>query len=192
VGKLTIIYLHGASSSGKTVIARELQELLGDVYLHVGLDTIFQGLPGSVLDRIARGEDLSDIRCPSVSLAYHKCVEALASIGFNLIIEDDSAEVGVLVHLIGIIERYRSVLIGIQCPLDELARRETQRGDRPSGHAAAQFDAIHRYCHYDFTVDSSAQPARECAVRIQLFLQQSTSYSGVEKTKIRLAGTGRV
>ena len=42
----TIIVLNGASSSGKTSIAKALPEALNEPYLHIGLDAFFDMVPG--------------------------------------------------------------------------------------------------------------------------------------------------
>ena len=45
VAKGKIILLNGASSSGKTCIAKELQKLLDEPYMHLGIDTVFTMIP---------------------------------------------------------------------------------------------------------------------------------------------------
>jgi chloramphenicol 3-O-phosphotransferase len=40
-----IVWLNGTSSSGKTALAKELQALLDDHFLHVCFDTFYQMLP---------------------------------------------------------------------------------------------------------------------------------------------------
>ena len=44
-GGHTIILLNGASSAGKTSIARELQRVLPEPYLRTGIDDFFRMLP---------------------------------------------------------------------------------------------------------------------------------------------------
>ena len=51
-----VIYLNGASSSGKTTIARGLQESLDEPYMHLTVDGYLHQLPGKYL---ADGEYLS-------------------------------------------------------------------------------------------------------------------------------------
>ena len=43
--KATVIFLNGLGSVGKTSIARELQTMLDDAYLHVGVDNFFFMMP---------------------------------------------------------------------------------------------------------------------------------------------------
>ena len=41
----SVIFLNGASSSGKTSIGKALQDILDQPYLLLGLDTMFQTVP---------------------------------------------------------------------------------------------------------------------------------------------------
>ena len=172
----TIIYLHGPSSSGKTQIAEELQEQLPDFFLRFALDTIFDGFPKSVLRRKWDGQDLPDVRCPSVGRGYHACVHALASTGFNLIIDDDLPDDVVGTYMADIIERYNVILIGIRCPLDELTKRESQRPDRTVGSARRGFETIGAGIEYDLVIDSSQRTPSQAASEIARFLQEHPRY----------------
>ena len=180
----TIIYLRGPSSSGKTQIAEELQEQLPDFFLRFALDTIFDGFPKSVLRRKWEGQDLSDIRCPSVGRGYHACVHALAGTGFNLIIDDDLPDDVVGTYMADIIETYNVILIGVHCPLDELTKRESQRHDRTVGSAKRGVETIREGIEYDLVIDSSQKTPDQAAGEIARFLQGHPRYPrrSVDKT----------
>ncbi|MEU2587009.1 hypothetical protein ABZ612_29510 [Streptomyces avermitilis] len=66
-------------------------------------------------------------------------------------------------------------LVGVHCPLPELERRESERGDRQPGLAAIQYGEVHSHELHDLDIDSSLHtpslhtPA-ECALRIRDFL----------------------
>ena len=49
----------------------------------------------------------------------------------------------------------RAFFVGVHCPLEILEERERNRGDRQIGFARWQFDRVHRYGAYDFTLDTS-------------------------------------
>ncbi|MDQ0771760.1 hypothetical protein QF026_000226 [Streptomyces aurantiacus] len=52
------------------------------------------------------------------------------------------------------------VLVGVHCPLQELERREQERGDRPPGLAARRITQVHAHSLYDIECDTStAGPA---------------------------------
>ena len=172
----TIIYLRGPSSSGKTRIAEELQEQLPGFFLRFALDMIFAGFPKSVLRRKWDGQELSDIRCPSVGRGYHACVHALAGLGFNLIIDDDLPDDVVGTYMADIIERYNVILIGVHCPLDELTKRESQRPNRTAGSAKRGFETIREGIEYDLVIDSSQKTLKQAAGQIARFVQGHPRY----------------
>ena len=47
---MDVIYLNGASGSGKTMLATELQEQLDGYYLHIGIDTLIGMMPAKSND----------------------------------------------------------------------------------------------------------------------------------------------
>ena len=49
----------------------------------------------------------------------------------------------------------RAFFVGVHCQLEILEERERNRGDRQIGLARWQFDRVHRYGAYDFTLDTS-------------------------------------
>ena len=48
MGKSKIIYLNGPSSSGKTTLAKALQESFVEPFLHIGIDKIIGFMPDNV------------------------------------------------------------------------------------------------------------------------------------------------
>ena len=48
--------------------------------------------------------------------------------------------------------------VGVHCPLEELERRERQRGDRRIGDARMDFQTVHTFSGYDFEVNSMDVP----------------------------------
>lgn len=45
-----IIYLNGPSSSGKTTLAKGLQQAFDELFLHIGIDKIISWMPEKVND----------------------------------------------------------------------------------------------------------------------------------------------
>lgn len=57
--------------------------------------------------------------------------------------------------------------VGIHCLIEELERRERQRGDRRIGEGRSHIeDGIHTWGPYDFELDSSAQRVKDSAKMI--------------------------
>jgi chloramphenicol 3-O phosphotransferase len=53
--------------------------------------------------------------------------------------------------------------VGVRCDGAVAAGREVARGDRVTGQAAAQADAVHRGVVYDLAVDTTHAESMECA-----------------------------
>ena len=77
MSKGKIIFLNGTSSSGKTSIAKTLQEILDEAYMHVSVDTFLLMLP----DQYLMGEKQKDFSklIPIVISGMHHSIKALAS-----------------------------------------------------------------------------------------------------------------
>ena len=67
---------------------------------------------------------------------------------------------------------------GLQCPLEELERRERERGNRPIGLAAFQFPIVHENMRYDIELDTSANDPAACAAQIKTFLAEGRTPTG--------------
>ncbi len=79
----------------------------------------------------------------------------LAEAGNNLIVEhiiESQAWMQRLVHLLAGLDVF---FVGIHCPLPELERRVSERGDRRVGEAKTDFETIHEFGEYDFEVSST-------------------------------------
>jgi len=58
------------------------------------------------------------------------------------------------------------IYINVTCPLEELRRREQERGDRPIGLGESQLAGLSPQEVYDITVDTYSSTTEECADRI--------------------------
>lgn len=169
---MTILLLNGVGSAGKSSIARALQGMTREVFLHVQMDAFLGMLPdpcpgGFTFETVMRDgfPEVVISSGPAGKRAMNgmrRSVAALAEAGNNLIVDDvntgdewreyDTLLAGHLVHRIGVL-----------CPLDVLEAREAARGDRLIGLARWQFSRVHAGRAYDFTVDTSAATAEACA-----------------------------
>ena len=149
-----IIFLNGASSSGKTTLARGLQFALDEPFWHFSIDHLnaAEVLPR---ERIRSGEfPWEDLR-EQFFEGFHRCIPALAEAGNNLIVEhiiETQAWMQRLVHLLAGLDVF---FVGVHCPLPELERREKARGDRRIGEAKTDFETIHELAEYDFEVSGT-------------------------------------
>jgi chloramphenicol 3-O phosphotransferase len=160
-----IILLNGASSSGKSSVARALQAHLDQPYWHISIDHLRDAgvLP---LDRVRSGAfTWAEMRGPFFA-GFEGSLLAYVQAGNNLVVEyiiEDEAWMRRVVRLLHGIDVF---FVGVHCDLDTLEQRERQRGDRRLGDARRDFFTIHRHAIYDVEVDTSSTSADSNAERI--------------------------
>lgn len=164
VAQPRVLVLNGGSSSGKTSVAKELQVVLDGVWLRLGVDTLLDAAPPSLLeaDGLQVAED-GGVFVGRLFEAVEDCwmagVARMAEAGVAVVVEDNfvSGPRGQ--------QRWRTALaglpvgwVGVHCDPAVAAERELRRGDRTAGMAAAQAITVHRGIAYDFEVDAGLQP----------------------------------
>jgi chloramphenicol 3-O phosphotransferase len=167
-----IIFLNGASSSGKTVIAHTLQGILDQVYLHFSID----GFMDLLLQRYISAEGGADLTpekerallalIPGIVSGFHRCTGTLASSGMNLIVDHVLQDPGWLRECVELLADQEVLFVGVHCPLEELERRETER-EREPGTARQQVEIVHHHGIYDVEVDTSSSSPMECARQVE-------------------------
>ena len=164
-----VLVLNGASSAGKSSLAKALQRALREPHLHVALDAFramepadyWRGIDTTVTQRWIAG----------LCRAMHSTVAAFAESGQHVIFDTALDKTSVADAFNADLGHLGIRLIGVHCELDELERRETARGDRPSGLARRQLATIHAGRAYDFSVDTTRTSASDCAAAIANWLE---------------------
>ena len=168
-----VIVLNGASSSGKSSIALELQGLLPRTFLTFGVDTLVAALPPASSAHepgIVFGSDgvvaVGD-RFRQLEHAWYQGLAAIARDGVGVIIDE--------VFLGGreSQDRLRSSLgvwVGVRCDLEVAVAREVARPERAHGMASSQALIVHDGVQYDLRVDTTTSTALECATTIADYL----------------------
>lgn len=187
-----IILLNGTSSVGKSTIAKQLQEILPQPYLHMGIDHFLGAAPWSRLmvygDSTAQTDaegwflpfrDGALIGAPRLGpVAYqwldgmYAAFATLATAGINLIVDDVIYDPQVLRSAVLRLAELPVLFVGLHCPVAEAVRREVARGDRAPGGAAIFHGLVHRHGVYDLQIDTAQASPAECAEQIQLALAQ--------------------
>jgi chloramphenicol 3-O phosphotransferase len=167
----TILLLNGASSSGKTSILIELQNLLIEPFLNAGLDKFIWMLPRRYFDRPLWDDilGLADRAGPSGHIlvaGMHQSIAVLARCGNNVLADHVLVEKDWLRDCVTQFDGLPAYLIGIRCPLEILEQRERARKDRTLGQARLQHEIVHAYARYDLEVDTSLMTPHECAEKI--------------------------
>lgn len=178
--RATIIVLNGAGSSGKSSIAKALQAITREPFLHVAMDGFLEMLPEALQDDpdTFDFQEIVENGAVSVRIAVgpvgdrllkgmRAAIAALADAGNNLIVDD--------VMLDGEASEYRRLLgghdlhfVGVRASLEILEARERQRGDRMIGLARWQFERVHRDIGYDLVVDIGLADPAACAEQIRV------------------------
>jgi chloramphenicol 3-O phosphotransferase len=161
-----IVLLNGASSSGKSTLARELLDVFDEAWFH---------LPVDAFNAMRARKDLAQPELEAIlrrtRQGYHRAVAGMVQAGNSVLADCVLSEPW---RLDDIVEQWGEIdvtMVGVHCPLDELNRREGARGERVPGTAESQFHVVHSGVEYDCEVDTSAQSARECAYEIRQMMQ---------------------
>lgn len=199
-----ILVLNGASSSGKTALARALQLRWAGPLLHLGTDTAlgmlppaYVGMKPSARDGLEFYSDADD-RGPLVQVrsgpvweklqqGIARAVRLLADEGHDLVLDlvlfDRSGVTAYVDALVGL----RAYLIGVHCDLAVLEARELARGDRFQNLARAQLPSVHEFrAFYDLEVDTTARGPHELADWIVRAVGEDPSPGGVMRLHAEL------
>jgi chloramphenicol 3-O phosphotransferase len=177
-----VIFLNGASSSGKTTIARELQKEAP--YLNLSVDAFLHQLPSSFLE-----DDTAFARAlPRLLAGFNSSSAAVARAGNDIIVDTVLQEPSWLAPCVLAYEGLEVLFVGVRCAPAVLESREKSRGDRREGMARYQHDRVHSHGEYDIEVDTSAMPLSECVSRIVKYGQSGIRPSAFNKLQAMSRG----
>lgn len=147
-----IIFLHGASSSGKSTIARALQSRIDRPFWHISIDHLRDSgvLP---MARYRSGEFDWKASRQAFFDGFHRSLAAYAGAGNDLIVEHILDTAGWADDLQALLAPHDVFFVGVHCQPQTLARREKDRGDRAGGSALTDFQTIHVGRRYDLELD---------------------------------------
>lgn len=167
------IILNGASCSGVTSIAKELQKQVPD-FLHLETRRVGEFYCGMFPpsynhssqwdeDRFTRRNNLNSISCYTAKMILDHSMNVIIDTGF-----DGPDGDKLLKNFLNYLEEYKPILIGIMCDEAELESREKLVG---KGHHAKQQikDGLHVNKNYEFTVDTTNSNVEICAKEIVKF-----------------------
>lgn len=167
-----VIVLNGGSSSGKSTIARRLQEVLPQPWLTIGTDDFVDALPpamhsGDGIEIHADGSVQVGPEFRRLELAWTAGVVAMVRAGARIIVDEvflgGPASQRRWLDALGDLD---TLWVGVRCDPRTAAAREAARGDRTAGMAAAQATLVHEGVTYDLTVDTTDETALTCAYAI--------------------------
>jgi chloramphenicol 3-O phosphotransferase len=168
-----VIVLNGGSSSGKSSIARVLQEILPGQWLTLGVDVLIEALPGRGEDPrsgLVLEPDGTVIVKPgfrAVQDTWYQGLAAMARRGAFLILDEAFLAGGAGQQRLQVALGDLDVLwAGVRCDPLVAAGREAARPDRVPGMARIQAVSVHAGVAYNVEVDTTSCSAVSCARRI--------------------------
>ena len=201
-----IIFLNGTSSSGKTLIAKTLQEIMDGYYIHTGLDHYLERVPekfhihvdgasppsseGFLWIHADENKHVTEIQVGKAGFhllqGMYRAVAALASAGNDLIVDDVLFDSRALREAVSALSMHNVLFVGVRCPLKVAEGREQARGNRFQGLARAHYELVHAHDTYDLQVDTSRLSPIECALQIKQRLQEGPPPTAFIQLRSRL------
>ena len=174
-----VVLLNGVTSAGKSSIARALQAITREMFLHVQMDSFLEMMPpGSFGHPDGFIFETLPVTPPAVAIhtgpaarrvmaGMRHSIKALADQGNHLIVDDVLTTPDQHAAYAALLAGHRLHSVAVHAPLDVLEAREAARGDRLIGLARWQFPRVHQGVAYDLSVDSSTATPGECAEAIR-------------------------
>jgi chloramphenicol 3-O phosphotransferase len=177
-----VVLLNGASSSGKSTIARALLPILEPRFFHMPVDAFHM----MRVDRDIPPEELED-EIRRTCLGFHRAVAGMAAAGNHVVMDHVLSHPWRLRDCLELFCAPRVLFVGVQASREDLRRRERARGDREPGLAERQLAAVHAHGLYDLECDTSTTSAPECARRIGELVRRRPAPTAFEQLEARRA-----
>ncbi|SIO09176.1 chloramphenicol 3-O phosphotransferase [Vannielia litorea] len=142
-----VILIHGASSAGKSTLARAVQAALPEPFTHLTFDHLIDS------GALPRGPRWPAVRA-QVFDGWHRAVAAFGASGADVIWDHIIEAPAWHQDLRALLAGRDLFFVGLHCGLAELERRESARGDRTPGDAARDAAHIHAGKSYDIELRS--------------------------------------
>ncbi len=170
-----IIVLNGVSSSGKSTLAKEITKLRPDFFAFSidDYDIVIEKMEDREKQRLIPVE---------TEHFYYRNVAMFSDRGVPLVLDQILHDPLTLQNFYETLNGYPVLLVGVDCPIEELASREKKRGDRQIGQAIAQLSFVHQQENYDVEVNTYTDSIAECAQKIVDRLECNYPLTGFRKS----------
>ena len=162
-----VILLNGPSSSGKSTLAKALQEAITNKgqgrYEVISIDDFM---------KISPTEKIYEDDVFEISNDICKRASEILEAGCGVIIDHVITSERIFEQLKENLSSYPIRTVHISCPMDVLKRRELARGDRCIGAAEASAEYLYPKDGYDLVVDTDTKTPEENALRILTVLSE--------------------
>jgi chloramphenicol 3-O phosphotransferase len=164
-----VIFLNGTSSSGKTTLAWKIQDLANEPYYQISQDMFCEMWPGQYWSI-----NPEKVFNHTISLMYHT-VRMFVDKGENVVLDhvllcdeklkSDNGE-ATLEEFKKLMSGIKVLYVKVECPIEELQRREKLRGDREPGLAESQVKLLWPQDNYDIVIDTYKEDTEFSARRV--------------------------
>lgn len=155
---MSLFVVHGASSAGRTTIAKALQTALGNQCVYVAIDGLWSGVPPRVSVGAKVFGHLTEVLFAQAA--------QWSQLGYDVVVDtvfEDRANVATCARHVAPDSTY---LVAVMCSVEILEQRETARGNRRAGMARDQASRVHTHVAHDVSVDSGKLSPDECVEAI--------------------------
>lgn len=175
-----IVILNGVPRSGKTSIARVIQDTFEGAWMNIGVDAFSRHVtprefqPGIGL-RPGETGHAAEPMVPVFYAAMYASIAAHSRLGLNVVTDvghHDSYGDDVIGACARLLAGLPVLFVGVRCPIEAIMeRRNMGEGPYVKGSAGDPVpapvlrwqDAVHAHSVYDLEVDTSVMSAQECA-----------------------------
>jgi len=159
-----IIYLNGVTSTGKTSIARVIQDTADDFFYLIESDILMV-----MVGEKHRSVNYTKYEYEMFIEMYH-FAKLLSDMGKNVIIDCALFETSELPNhyqkMMNILHDNPLLTVNVICPLEICRKRNLQRGDRREFQSYEQDKIIDKTVSFDFIVNTDKYSSEECAKMI--------------------------
>ena len=168
-----IIILNGTRCSGKTTTAKSLQNRLDEPYYLLDFDKFITMSP----DKYFTEEKVENRKIVNKSLSImHNAIKAASDMGINTIVEYILLKIDTLLEeCIDLLHEYPVLFVHVTCPLEELRRREKERGGY-IGYCESQLSYLTPQDTYDITVDTSKKDCTDKIIEMLDYPEKFTAF----------------
>jgi chloramphenicol 3-O phosphotransferase len=161
------IVLHGASSSGKSSLAKALQAASPAPIFHVDFDAFEYMTEHASFSANAERRDVWTLHCRNLRSTLRTLAESSFDLIFDTVLRDQKQFDNFMTELC---ERRPTFVIGVSCQIEVMEERERNRGDREIGLANRQFGHHEYNKHYSMRLDTTSISPAEGAQLIRQFV----------------------
>ena len=156
MSKGIIILLNGVSSSGKTTLARALQDKASEHYWYLSNDNFASVCSAKFIEE-NRPEAINQ-----TMFLMGNTIKVFSDLQKNVVVDTLILSQSRYKMYSELLSDYPLCMVHVSCPIDELRKREEQRGDRIIGTAENQLPDLWVQEPYDVILDTFMLTTDEC------------------------------